>query len=47
MRSDPRPTRHLEWHILIAFAAAAITLLSGLVAAVVYSRYEPLLRSWA
>ena len=45
MKSDSGPTRHLDWHILAAFAAAAVTLLSGLVAALVYSRYEPLLSS--
>ena len=43
MKIDPHPTRHLDWHILIAFVAVTITLLSGLVAALVYSRYEPLL----
>jgi len=46
MKSDPGPTRHLDWHILVAFVAAAVTLLSGLVAALVYSRHEPVLRSW-
>jgi len=45
MKSDPNPTRHLDWHVLVAFTAAAVTLLSGLIAALVYGRYEPVLRS--
>ena len=45
MKNDPGSTRHLDWHILFAFTAVAITLLSGLAAALVYSRFEPVLRS--
>jgi len=46
IRGGPSPTRHLDWHILVALTAAAVTLLSGLISALVYTRFEPVLRSW-